>query len=186
MFRWLIFITLVVSHSLSAQIGLDTALIKKELSVIFERDQKVRKGDSAEYRAYVDSTNLIKVKALIDKYGWLGRSSIGNRGNYTLWLVVQHADLATQEKCLSLMKASVEKGESRPVDLAYLEDRVLMRQGKNQIYGTQISFNPKIGAQELWPINDEKNVNTRRAKLDLEPMEEYAKHFGIDYKLPKD
>lgn len=83
------------------------------------------------------------------------------------------------------MKASAEKGESRPVDLAYLEDRVLMRQNKKQIYGTQVTINQKTGAQELWPIEDEKNVKVRRAKLELEPIEEYAKLFGIVYKLPK-
>lgn len=185
MARVIIILLLFFPKCIHCQNSIDTAILKKEFTVIFERDQKCRKGDSVQFRTYIDSTNLVRVKAIVEKYGWLGKSEIGNRGNYTIWLVVQHADLKTQEKYLPLMKASVEKGESRPVDLAYLEDRVLMRQGKNQIYGTQISMNPKTGAQELWPIEDEKNVNARRSKLELEPMEEYAKHFGIDYKLPK-
>jgi hypothetical protein len=185
MIRSLIFLLLIGAGSLTAQTTMDTALIKKQLSIIFDRDQKVRKGDSVQFRGYVDSTNLAFVIALIEKYGWVGKSLVGNRGNYAIWLIIQHAGLERQEKYLPLMKASVEKGESRPVDLAYLEDRVLMRQGKKQIYGTQISNNPKTGAQELWPIEDEKNVNTRRSKLELEPMEEYARYFGVDYKLPK-
>src|SRR6185436_17984497 len=92
----------------AAQDKIDTARIKKELAIIFDRDQKVRKGDSTQYGQYVDSTNLVYVKSLIDKYGWPGKSFVGGRGNYTVWLVIQHADLETQEKCLPLMKASVE------------------------------------------------------------------------------
>ena len=34
---------------------------------------------------------------------------------------------------------------------------------------------------EVWPIEDEKNVNQRRDSLGLEPMEEYAKRFGLKY-----
>ena len=163
----------------------DTAAIKNQLAFIYERDQKIRTGsDSVAFMQYIDSCNLSAVESLIAKYGWPGKSFVGVKGNHTVWLVIQHSDLATQEKYLPLMKESVEKNESRPVDLAYLEDRVKMRKGEKQLYGTQVSFN-KTGVQEIWPIEDEKNVNTRRAKLGLGSMEEYAKHFGIEYKLPE-
>ncbi|MCX6273883.1 MAG: hypothetical protein NTV09_01580 [Bacteroidetes bacterium] len=163
---------------------IDTTAIKNELAAIFERDQKTRTGsDSAAFMQYIDSCNLATIESLVAKYGWPGKSFVGAKGNYTVWLVIQHADLATQEKYLPLMKESVAKSESRPVDLAYLEDRVKMRKGERQLYGTQVSFN-KTGGQEIWPIEDEINVNARRAKLGLEPMEEYAKYFGIEYKLP--
>jgi hypothetical protein len=178
-------ILLFLSQVIIAQNKIDTAFIKKELSVIYERDQKVRKGDSTQFAGYVDSTNLIKVTALIDKYGWPGRSFVGNIGNYTIWLVIQHADIKTQEKYFPLMKASVGQKESRADNLAYLQDRILMRQDKKQIYGTQIIISQKTGTQEIWPIEDEKNLNIRRLQIGLDPMEEYAKYFGIEYKLPQ-
>ena len=81
------------------------------------------------------------------------------------------------------MQKSVDTGESRPSDFALLQDRVLMGQGKKQIYGSQVVFN-KRGEQEFYPIVDEKNVNIRRKKAGLEPIEEYAKYFGIEYKPP--
>jgi hypothetical protein len=84
------------------------------------------------------------------------------------------------------MEKSVVKGESRTGDLALLKDRILMRQGKPQQYGSQVVFNKTTGSQEFYQIADEKNVNVRRANVGLEPLEEYAKYFGIDYKLPKD
>ena len=42
-----------------------------------------------------DSINLIKVKAILDKYGWLGINDIGSQCNTTLFMVIQHADLKT-------------------------------------------------------------------------------------------
>ena len=163
---------------------IDTTAIKNELNAILDRDQKTRTGrDSAAFIHYIDSCNLVQVEKLIAKYGWLGKGFVGARGNQTIFLVIQHADLSTQEKYLPIMQKSVDEGESSPSDLALLQDRVLMRQGKKQIYGSQVVFN-KTGGQEFYPIEDEKNVNIRRAKVGLQPLEEYAKYFGIEYKLP--
>ena len=35
---------------------------------------------------------------------------------------------------------------------------------------------------ELWPIEDEENVDARRASVGLEPLAEYLKRFGLEYK----
>ena len=168
-----------------AQNKVDTAAIKMQLSAILERDQKTRvRGDSSQFADYIDSCNLVQVEKLIEKYGWPGKSFVGAKANNTIFIVIQHAGLKTQEKYLPLLQRSVDEGESRPDDLALLQDRIFMRQGKKQIYGSQVVFNKKTGAQEFYPIEDEKNVNIRRKKVGLQSMEEYAKYFGIDYKLP--
>ncbi len=167
-----------------AQSNIDTTAIKAELKFIYERDQKTRKGlDSVEFIDYIDSCNLVLIKSLIAKHGWLGRNVVGNH-NQVLFLVIQHADLITQEFYFPLLQESVRKGESSASDEALMHDRILMRQGKKQIYGSQIVFN-ETGGQEFYPIEDEKNVNLRRTKAGLQSIEEYAKFFGIDYKLPK-
>lgn len=169
---------------LFAQTGIDTAAIRNRLEAIRLRDQKPRSGgDSVQFVHYIDSCNLVAVEALIAQYGWPTRSFVGPRGNNTVFLVIQHSDLPTQEKYLPLMEASVAQGESRPADLALLIDRVLMRQGKKQRYGSQVVPDDR-GGQSFYPIEDEPNVNVRRASMGLQPIEEYAKFFGIDYRLP--
>ncbi len=179
---FLLFLT--CTQQVFAQTTIDTTAIKKELSAIFDRDQKTRTGsDSAKFVDYIDSCNLVQVESLIAKYGWLGKSFVGGKGNQAIFVVIQHADIATQEKYLPMMQKSVDEGESSASDFALLQDRVLMRQGKKQIYGSQVVYS-KTGEQVFYPIEDEKNVNTRRAKVGLQPIEEYAKYFGIDYKLP--
>ncbi len=109
---------------------------------------------------------------------------MGGKGNQAAFLFIQHSELEMQEKYLPIIQASVNRGESNAYDLALLQDRVLMRQKKKQIYGSQVVFNKTTGAQEFHPIEDEKNVNIRRTKGGLQPLEEYANFFGIEYKLP--
>lgn len=186
-YLFLALLFLSFESELFSQAGCDTAGIVKQLAFVFERDQFVRKSDdSIAYRSMIDSSNLSYVEELIRNYGWPGKSFVGAKGNYTIWLIIQHADLATQEKYLPLLIQSVADSESRPVDLAYLQDRIFMRQDKKQVYGTQVWMNPKTGLQEFWPIEDEKNVNIRRKELGMSTLEEYAGYFGIEYKLPKE
>ncbi len=131
-----------------------------------------------------DSTNLVKVKSIIETYGWLGPDKVGEEGAKTIFLVIQHADSLTQVTYVSLLREAVKNKKARPQDLALLEDRILTRQGKKQIYGSQLT---QSGSEEKYlflPIEDEANVNKRRAAIGLEPIEDYAKRFGIDYVFP--
>ena len=134
---------------------------------------------------YYDSINLVKVKKIIDSYGWLGPDQVGEEGASTLFLVIQHADSLTQVTYAPKMREAVKKGKARPQNLALLEDRILTTQGKEQIYGSQVRRNQQTGKFEFFPIKDEVNVNKRRAAVGLQPLEEYAKFFEIEYTPPK-
>ena len=68
----------------------------------------------------------------------------------------------------------------RPGSLALLEDRILMRTGKKQKYGSQVTC--PNGVCDVYPIEDPDNVNKRRASVGLEPIEDYLMRFGIEYK----
>lgn len=164
---------------------IDTATIHQRLKLVIDRDQKtLTRGDSAQFMEYIDSTNQVIVEALIHQYGWLDRSVFGTTSNQVCFLVIQHAGLEKQKKYLPLLRRSVAEGESRGSDLAMLEDRILLRENKKQLYGSQVVPDQETGGWMFYPIEDEKNVNARRQKMGLPPMEEYAKYFGIDYQLP--
>ena len=184
--RVLVIVLLIIlfTKNIFAQSVIDTAAIKRQLGEIHDRDQKTRAhGDSAQFMNYIDSTNLIYTETLIKKYGWPGKSLVGANGNNTVFLVVQHAGLKTQEKYLPMLIQSVADSESRACDLALLQDRILMRQKKKQLYGSQIVPDNETGGWKFYPIEDEKNVNERRKKAGLESIEEYATYFGIEYKF---
>jgi hypothetical protein len=132
----------------------------------------------------VDSINLRRLEEIISLHGWPGRTLVGMEGSTNSFLIIQHANLTTQKKYLPLIKDAAQKGEIRLGALAYLEDRILVREGKMQRYGTQLHYT-KEGKAELDPIEDEKNVDARRAAMGLEPIKEYVKIWGIEYVPPK-
>jgi hypothetical protein len=143
----------------------------------FESDQVQRLWSKM---AAVDSVNLIKVKAILDRHGWLGAQEVGQQGNLTLFLVIQHADSATQVQYLPVMREAVKKGKAEPSQLALLEDRVALKQGRKQIYGSQIIRDPQTGKFSVQPLEDPDNVDKRRAAVGLPPLAEYVKHWGHD------
>lgn len=133
---------------------------------------------------FQDSVNLIKVKKIISTHGWPGPDKAGERGAKTIFLVIQHADSLTQVTYLPILREAVKKGKARTQDLALLEDRILTKQGKKQIYGSQLTQSGSKGKPVFFRIEDETNVNKRRAAVGLEPIEDYAKRFGIIYVSP--
>ncbi|MNK88442.1 hypothetical protein D3C87_1084030 [compost metagenome] len=130
-----------------------------------------------------DSINLIKVMKILDERGWLGKNVVGTQGNQTLFLVIQHADLEYQQKYLPMMREAVKNGNANPGNLAYLEDRVALREGKKQIYGSQSSKNKKTGKICIAPMIDPDNVDKRRAEVGLGTMADYAVKLNIDWNL---
>lgn len=130
-----------------------------------------------------DSINLIKVKSILDKYGWLGADVVGGQGNSTLFLVIQHSDQATQEKYLPMMREAVKNGKAKGSSLALLEDRVALGQGKRQIYGSQIGRDPDTQIHYVSPLEDPDNVDKRRTEVGLGPLAEYVNHWQIKWDL---
>ncbi|MGG9962306.1 DUF6624 domain-containing protein [Ferruginibacter sp. SUN106] len=130
-----------------------------------------------------DAENIRIVASILDKYGWLGEKQISKTANLTLFLVVQHADIEYQVRYIDLLKKAVEKSNAKPTQYAYLLDRVNMRQGKLQIYGSQRSVSTN-GKSYFYPIKDVLNVNTLRKKIGLTPLTEVTLQPGLLYNMP--
>ena len=198
--RWQTLIDKVKSNKEAEEAKLNKPLVAL-LDTIYREDQNDRKNyepilkqygwkspqmDSLWKRInYFDSVNLIRIKNIIDTHGWLGPDEVGQQGASTIFLVIQHADSLTQVQYVPKMREAVKKGKAQSQNLALLEDRILMNQGKPQIYGSQVRLNEKTGKNEFFPILDEPNVNKRRASVGLQPLEDYAKLFHFEYVLPQ-
>jgi hypothetical protein len=128
----------------------------------------------------VDEANTKWLKALVEKDGWPTISRVGKDGAEAAWLLVQHADAdrAFQRKCLDLM-TGLPKEEVSQRELAYLTDRVLLGEGKKQRYGTQ--FTQEGGKWQPLPLEDEADVDARRAEVGLEPLADYVKRLDEKY-----
>jgi hypothetical protein len=128
-----------------------------------------------------DSVNLIRAKKFIDTYGFPGREVIGSEGSAALWLVIQHSDIRTQETYLPLIRDATKRGDLDAGKLALLEDRVALRQGKKQIYGTQITRDGATGEYYVQPLLDPDNVDKRRAEVGLGKLQDYVSEWGITW-----
>ncbi|KFA93473.1 DUF6624 domain-containing protein [Archangium violaceum] len=156
--------------------------LRDELLRMMEEDQAARHAAGAarfkdtaanERMKAIDVKNTARMKELVAQVGWPTKTLVGERGAKAAWLLVQHADLdvAFQRQCLPLLEKSVAAGEGSPKDLAYLTDRVLVAEGKPQRYGTQ--FHTVEGKLVPRPIEDEANVDARRAAVGLGTLAEY-------------
>jgi hypothetical protein len=119
----------------------------------------------------IDIPNTERMKQIIAQHGWPGNSLIAKDGASAAWLIVQHAthDVPFMEQCLTLMTAAAEKGEASRKELALLIDRVRIRQGKKQLYGTQFRQGSD-GQYVAEPIEDESHLDERRQTMGLSTM----------------
>jgi hypothetical protein len=169
------------------------------LDTVYIEDQKYRKGiveliqkegmqspvvqERLKQMNYADSINLIKVQKILDEYGWLGFDKVGRMGAMTIFLVIQHSPLPVQQKYLPMMREAVAKKQASASSLALLEDRVALREGKKQIYGSQVFTDTVTRKNFVAPLEDPDNVDKRRAAVGLGPLAAYLKEFDIEWNL---
>ena len=198
--RWNKLIKTVTANKQEYEKDLDLPLVAI-LDSIYQLDQGYRRQirdieqkygrNSAEMQAHwkliqdADAINLVKITKILDERGWLGAKVIGDQGNSTLFLVIQHADLETQVKYLPMMREAVSQGNASASSLALLEDRVALRQGKRQIYGSQIGRDQATGEYYVAPLVEPEKVNERRAEVGLGSIEDYVSNWGMTWDVEK-
>lgn len=173
------FATLIERAASSAPPVQDEAL-RQELLAMQRTDQSARVAidprlQDAEAAALVRQLDLEHAKqldAIIERVGWPGKTLVGDDGAHAAWLILQHSTPEMMRCRLPLIEAAAARGEASHRDVAYLVDRVLVFEGKLQRYGTQIvvSGSGLVPA----PIENESEVDTRRAAVGLGPLAVYV------------
>lgn len=214
--RYAFILLLFVFGFSQAQNTIDEDL-KKELDGIYKSDQILREyidsettesrklqilnetgysgDDLANGKVYMilnkrDSINLIRIEEIITKYGYPGKTLVGEPTNEAAWYVIQHS-----KKIANYFPMIEEAGASNEIPftkVAMMHDRLLMQQRKEQLYGTQGAGNYRLnsvtGKKEfwnyIWPILNPNGVNEMRKEAGFTTtVEENAKRMGIDYKV---
>lgn len=99
------------------------------------------RGGQAEARL-ADEANSEWLHAAIDRFGWPGWAAVGTDGSRAAWAITQHGTAALRNRVLPLLAAAVLVADADPVCLAYLIDRVLVTEGRPQLFGTQYESRP--------------------------------------------
>ncbi|GLY89124.1 DUF6624 domain-containing protein [Actinoallomurus iriomotensis] len=169
-----------------SQAGPVDPALAEELVAMTDEDRRLQQGASAGGDAYrgwaedavaqlayrrVTTRNADRLDRIMDEHGWPTITLVGAEAARRAWLVAQHADrrLDVQRRALRLMADAGALGEADAGMLAMLRDRVLVNEGREQVYGTQIA-GVLDGTPVPWPCADPGRLNERRAEAGLEPF----------------
>ena len=149
---------------------LSNELIRRSAVDRAMRNEVIESGDMTHWNDEIDKQNTEYLEKIVDEDGWPTISKVGDEASQAAWLLVQHADHKPdfQAKCLELLK-TLPDTEVRAANIAYLEDRVRVAQGRPQLYGTQFyKEGDKFAPRQ---IEDEGRLEERRAAMGLETFE---------------
>lgn len=163
---------------------------RKEIAKLTKQDPEFLHQNIFKIITTTDSLNFSKIEKIIEKYGYPGKSLVGEPANETAFYIIQH-NPDKIPKYYPMVENVAKKGELPFVLAAMMLDRKLANEGKEQIYGTQVYgkriINKKTGKEEFFqyvvPIKDAKNVNKLRKEAGFKStVEENAEKLGIEYK----
>jgi hypothetical protein len=140
--------------------------------------QAPRKADSAlardAFREHVfnlmcadDEENLRWFKSQIAEIGWFGQKEFGWAADQAALLIVHHADTdpAFQESIVASLWTKLASTDTDPENFAYLVDRVAVRAGRPQSFGTQMEC---VRGEWVVPeIEDHATLDARRKRMNL-------------------
>lgn len=127
-----------------------------------------------------DNRNTSYIMGMIDAIGYPGKSRVGDQAS-TAFLVIQHADLEIQEQYLPILREAAEAGELSWSSLALLIDRVEMRNGRPQIYGSQVSRDKETNEYFFSEIAEPHKIDSIRATVGLGPIQQYADNWNFTF-----
>jgi len=167
--------------------------LRTELLAMEKADQEARMRCTAmaadeqakcfvEISLTIDSRNTQRLSQLFDTHGFPSTSKVGKDGLQAFMIVLQHSP--TDELRVKSLKAITKAFRDRelpPMAYANFIDRLRLHQGKKQLYGS--GFDVKDGKFVMSPTEDVRNLEKRRAKIGLPPMEEYVRELEELYHI---
>lgn len=167
--------------------------LKTELEALAVNDAKAREGYKPdvvmdqkamhamwEKMQILDTANQLRLDEIVKQHGWPEKKEVGAKAVYAAFIVVQHSPREYMKRYAPLLQEAMERGDLSKDNFAMFDDRLRMNCGQPQRYGTQLNTDEK-GVRTFWPIEDEANVDKRRAEFGYEPMAEYAKRYKVLY-----
>jgi uncharacterized protein DUF6624 len=135
----------------------------------------------------IDSANLVFVEDVIMKFGYPGKTLVGEETCDAAWNVIQHSPKI--DKYLDIIKKAATEKELPFKLYAMMYDRHLVNHKREQVYGTQVSFLHLKNGESGWfvyPVRNPKKVNKlRRAAGFDQSVEENAKRLDVEYRVIK-
>ncbi len=146
-----------------------------------ERLAEFNDSSEREFQAFdaLQEKQNVRLKEILSTYGWPGINLVGFKAFATMGSLIQLQDQDSElrKQCLAVLKNAVEQQQKEHYfNYIHIVDQVRRDDDLPQVYGTQWIIQ-KDGKYVLYPVEDPKNLNQRRAALGLAPMELFIKAF---------
>jgi len=121
----------------------------------------------------VHRENAARLREVVDATGWPGRGRVGDDGASAAFRILQHAigEPALLRAYLPRLQEAARGGDVDPAEVAMLEDRIRVFEGRPQRFGTQLDWSDD--GEAMVPMNGverPESVDLRRAEVGLPPI----------------
>lgn len=162
------------------------AAIAERLSELVDEDQAVRReaqgGEFTEElrarMARIDEASTAYLLELLPEVGYPDETRFGEQAAGDAFLLAQHsADLRLQRTALAVIQDQVRPGRRDGQEFALLHDRLQLRLGYRQRYGSQLA-QLEDGSLVVCTLEDPAAVDDLRAGLGMTSLGDYLALFG--------
>jgi len=115
-----------------------------------------------------------RLNGLIEKDGMPKYEKIGPLGVSALFVLLLHHEPSFLDTYFDELRSLFN-----PHKLSYMYDKVCVKKGVPQKYGTQVVFSKEEKRNIFYPIENESNVDSLRFQIGLSPIANYARKVGV-------
>ncbi len=167
--------------------------LRLELLEMVKRDQAARdecaKGNADEQikcivrtAHEIDTPNTKRIEEILNTTGFPTSRAVGIDGVKAFFLILQHSDsVELRLRCRKGIEQAWREKVLSPSEYTGFIDRLLVKQGKPQIYGS--NFESKDGKLVMSKTKDLKNLDKRRKQAGLPSIAEYVEMLKKAYNL---
>ena len=148
------------------------------LQQVVEKDQKSKSDKEKLHKVY--EGDAAKLCQILKTNGWPTAAQVTEVGVSATFQILKNAGtFELQRDLLPVIVAAIKKDPVQKREFAGLYDRLRVSAGLKQLFGTQaVSMG---GFLVLYPIEDQANVDSRRAEFGLSPIELYIRTLERTY-----
>lgn len=158
------------------------ALKQQELLQQIVKEDQTKKSDQEKLHELYE-TNTAKLCELLKTNGWPTTANVDRNGIAAAFYILKNGGTyELQRDLLPVVLAAIKKDPAQKPEFAGLYDRLRVSAGMKQIFGTQaVSMG---GFLVLYPVEDEKHIDDRRAEFGLSPMAANIRNLENTYGRP--
>lgn len=178
------------TNNILIELGKQDQEVRHALAKALQQGQADSIVHYAQMQQLIDVANQRQVSNILKTEAFDGLSS---EAYNALFLIVDHADIKYQKRHFSTLRRLSQQGHIKPQSIATLKDRMLMHQGRKQIYGTQTKAKPITITDNrsdieltnyVWSVRCPQNLDKRRSAVGLGTMREQGEaHQRTGYKM---